>query len=163
MKLFSFFLPLLLISCYGEQLLGGWSISNDDVDNHNWLRMALIHINVAEINNDIQSRVSDLICRKQIVNGLNIKCSFVLQGEKWECSYYQSFVPTLNTEIEKCQKIEAESNSEENDDEQEIEPAIISNDDELDEQVVVESPSLNEDNEAEIDTINNNNLEEKRK
>src|SRR5438132_1618476 len=108
MKFLIIYLVLLPTYCYCEKLLGGWSTSHDESLKQEWLKKALVHIHGAKVGDDVQSQVSDLVCKTQIVNGLNIKCNFILRGQNWQCSYYKSFVQTLSTQLEECQQIKDE-------------------------------------------------------
>ncbi|CAF0822512.1 unnamed protein product [Rotaria sordida] len=137
MKSFTIFFVLLSTYCYCKILLGGWSTSDDESLKQEWLKQALVKIRRNEILDQVQSNVSDLVCKTQIVNGLNIECNFVLNGEKWQCLYYKSFTETFDTQLEKCeqpkdQQIQEENNNGlmpgEHDDEQDIEELTISND-----------------------------------
>jgi hypothetical protein len=158
--------------CYGEQLLGGWSTSNDETLKEDCLKKALVNINGADVGDNIQSQVSNYVCKTQIVNGLNIKCTFVLNEQDWQCSYYKSFTQNkaLGVQLEQCKQIE-----EENDDEQGLEQPTVSdentnkeqravlNDDKEEEEVELKSLPLSEneeDDEAEIDALNKRNFEQ---
>jgi len=103
-KMKSSIIVLVLLSsyCYCEHILGGWSTSNDDNLHRDCLNKALVHIHGDQLNDEIRSQASDLSCKTQIVNGLNIKCTFTLNGQKWQCSYYKSFIQTLDTQLEEC-------------------------------------------------------------
>jgi hypothetical protein len=153
------FLVLLSTYCYcDEHLLGGWSKSNDAVRDQECLKKGLVHINGAEVGDDMQSQVSGLACRTQIVNGLNIKCDFVLRELHWQCSYYKSFVQQLDIQLEECKKI-----PEEDDDGQVVEKSQILNGnedddeekiDEMREQVGEQNTNNEEDDdEAKIDAM----------
>jgi hypothetical protein len=182
MKSSIIFLVLLSTYCYCEQILGGWSISNDDNLHRDCLNKALLHIHGDQINDEIRSQASDLTCKTQIVNGLNIKCTFTLRGQKWHCSYYKSFVQTLATQLEECKRVEIEqpvveqkedkpANEEletANEDDKVEEPVMSNEDDEEEQQVPankdekekqVGQESLiadqnEEDDEAKIDAMN---------
>ncbi len=183
MKSSIFFLIFLLNFCYCEELLGGWSKSDDDSLKRDCLNRALVHLHGDQLDDQIKSEVSDLKCHTQIVNGLNIKCQFILRGQKWQCSYYKSFVQTLETQLEQCKKVEDEEKDDEpavedqgaaneddkveqpliaheNEEEQQQQPAV-ENEGEKEKQAVQGSPSSNEDDdEAKIDVMNNQMLKQ---
>ncbi|CAF4856724.1 unnamed protein product, partial [Rotaria sp. Silwood1] len=173
MKSFTIFFVLLSTYCYCEPLLGGWKTSDDESRKQEWLKQALVEIYGNEVLDQVQSNVSDLVCKTQLVNGLNIKCTFVLNGEKWKCSYYQSFIGTFDTKVENCDSIKEKHAQEENknellpeehDDEQDVEELDILNDDEkpttLNDDENEEKPAaLNEgeeDDEAKVDAMYKN-------
>lgn len=116
-----------------EQLLGGWSPTTDESLKYDCLQRALVQINGAKIDNDIYSQASDLVCKTQIVNGLNIKCEFHFRGQKWQCSYYKSFIQTLETQLEQCKQVQ----DEEKDDEQVAQDLETSNEGDKDDQEIV--------------------------
>ena len=101
-----FYLIFLLNYCYSETLVGGWSVSSDESLKSECLDKALTDINGAQISNKIRSEASDVTCQTQIVNGLNIKCTFNFRGKKHQCSYYKSFIQTLETQLEQCKEID---------------------------------------------------------
>jgi hypothetical protein len=176
-----FFLIFLLNFCYCEELLGGWSKSDDDSLKRDCLNRALVHLHGDQLDDQIKSEVSDLKCHTQIVNGLNIKCQFILRGQKWQCSYYKSFVQTLETQLEQCKKVEEEEKDDEpgvedqgtaNEDDKVEQPLIaheneeeqqpaVDNEGEKEKQAVQGPPSSNEDDdEAKIDVMNNQMLKQ---
>lgn len=101
-----FYVIFLFNYCYSEKLLGGWSVSSDESLKSECLDKALIHLNGAQISNEIRTEASDVSCQTQIVNGLNIKCTFKFRGKKHQCSYYKSFIQTLETQLEQCKEID---------------------------------------------------------
>jgi hypothetical protein len=135
-KMKSLILYLIFLStyCYCEQLLGGWSTFDDDSLKSDCLNKALAHIYGAQVNDEIRSQASDVNCKSQIVNGLNIKCSFVSRGQKWQCSYYKSFIQTLETQLEQCKRLEDEPKKEEH----AVEDQEVSNESEKEEQPLIE-------------------------
>ncbi|CAF2393362.1 unnamed protein product [Rotaria sp. Silwood2] len=172
MKLFTIFFVLLSTYCYCEPLLGGWKTSDEESDKQEWLKIALVNIRGNEVLDQVQSDVSDLVCETQIVNGLNIKCSFSLSGEKYQCSYYKSFIQPFDTQVEKCDTVKDQQaqeenkndlSSEEHNDEEDIEDLPRSNNEEkpatLNDNENEEKPSAlvddEEDDEAKIDAVYN--------
>lgn len=166
----SFFCLLFLLNyCSSEQLLGGWSTSSDESLKNECLEKALVHLNGAEINNVIRSEASNVVCRTQVVNGLNIKCTFNFRGKKQQCSFYKSFIQNLETQLEQCKEIndepviqerDVENTDEKEDDERAL---LVEEKDDEQEQVVnennkesehTEAPDNEEDDEAAIDTLN---------
>ena len=123
MKSIIFVAVLFSTYCYCSQLLGGWSVSDDQSLKQECLQLALVQIQDEQVSNDIQSQASDLVCHTQIVNGLNIKCDFTFRGQPWRCSYYKSFVQTLGTSLDQCEQVKntdqqvREASTEEKDDE----------------------------------------------
>jgi hypothetical protein len=69
------------------------------------------------------------------LNGLNIQLNFVLRKQKWQCSLYKSFIQTLDTQVERCTKVDDEQLPD--DDDEKEEPA-----------------ALDQDSEAKIDAVN---------
>jgi len=120
MKSFISFLVLFSTYCYCERLLGGWSTTNDHFLKKDCLNLALDHIHGTKVSEEIRSKASDLICKTQVVNGLNIKCTFIINGQKWRCSYYKSFIQTLEVQLEQCKRVEQEEEQEQKKVEQEV-------------------------------------------
>ena len=163
---------LLLVSLVhwsvAEQLLGGWSTATDPSLIEDCLRKGLASIRGGHVNNDELSQASDVVCKTQIVNGMNIRLTFVLDKQRWRCTYYKSFIATLDTQLEECKQLQEEvveapkSEStttisqervvEANDDEQ---PAPVEKNDEEQEEKLNESPKDNveDDDEAKIDAL----------
>jgi hypothetical protein len=172
----SFLICLILLStyCCCERLLGGWSALEDDSLKSECLDKALTHIHGAPANDEIRSEASNLNCQSQLVNGLNIKCSFVTRGEKWQCSYYKSFVQVLETQLEKCDKQKDEPDKEEkvdddkqgsnegaNEDEEEQQQPLIENEnEEAEEQPVTVSSGEKEKQGAQETAVDNEKEEE---
>ncbi|CAF3705337.1 unnamed protein product [Rotaria socialis] len=166
MKYFIICFALFSSYCYCERLLGGWSTSENESLNREWLDKALYKIHDGEVTDDIKSQVSDLVCKQQVVNGLNIKCTFALNGKTWLCSYYKSFIGTQDTQLDECNVKDEEASEEkkdsketgENNEEQEFEELRVSNDDENEEKII--TMNQNED-EQDLTTLNENDDEEK--
>jgi len=108
-------LVLFVVYCSCEQLLGGWSTSTDESLKYDCLQRGLNHIRGERVGNDVVSQASELVCKTQIVNGLNIKCEFNFRGQKWQCSYYKSFIQTLETQLEQCKELLVEEQNDEGD------------------------------------------------
>lgn len=158
MKSSIIFLVLLSTYCSCDRLLGGWSTSDDDSLKRECLNKALDHIHGARVNEDIRSQASDLNCKTQIVNGINIKCNFVLRGQKWQCSYYKSFIKTLETQLEQCKTVEEEPEPEQKKYEQANENLGAANEDEKVEQPLISNKDEDEDRPI---PVNENEEEEK--
>ena len=175
MKFSIFYFILLSSYCYCEKLLGGWSTTTDTDLKNDCLNKALTHINGAKVTNEIQAEASDLECKNQIVNGMNIKCSFAFRGQKWQCSFYKSFVQTLETQVDGCKKADDEQVQEDlqtsneddredqqqavDEDEEEEQPTTATiDDDEKDDEITEDAVKSNDDDEhddeADIDAIN---------
>ena len=156
----SFFCLIFLLNyCYSEQLLGGWSVSSDDSLKSECLEKALVHLNGADVNNDIRAEASNLVCRTQVVNGLNIKCTFTFRAKKQRCSFYKSFIQTLETQLEQCKDItdepvveerDTENNNDNEDEEQQSAPVSESN---KENEVVATPDSEEEEDEAAVDSL----------
>ena len=95
-----FYLIFLFSCCYRQDLPGGWSVSSNDSLKSECLEKALVHLNGAEINQEIRAEASNVVCQTQIVNALNIKCTFTFIGKKHQCSFYKSFIQTVETQLE---------------------------------------------------------------
>ena len=171
----SFFCLIFLLNyCYSEQLLGGWSVSSDDSLKSECLEKALVHLNGGDVNNDIRAEASNLVCRTQVVNGLNIKCTFTFRAKKQRCSFYKSFIQTLETQLEQCKDItdepvveerDTENNNDNEDEEQQPLIAEEKNDEHEEEQsapvsesnkeneVVATPDSEEEEDEAAVDSL----------
>lgn len=167
MKFSIVFLVVFSSYCYCERLLGGWSVSKDELMKKELLKKALFHIRSGNVGDGIESKVSDFDCRVQIVNGLNIKCSFTLNEKTWDCSFYKSFVETLGTTLEKCQsrsigEVSDDNNNEkiieEYEKEQQFEELKVSKDDENEEKQVAAKDD--EDEEKKIAPKDDNDEEE---
>lgn len=102
--------------CYADESLGGWSLSTDEELKAKWLKAGLNHIRTGEGGDDVQSSVSDLVCHTQIVDGMNIKCKFTVQNQKWQCSFYQAFIEDSALEIDDCLEVDNTPTSKDNDD-----------------------------------------------
>ncbi|CAF1508096.1 unnamed protein product [Adineta ricciae] len=100
-----------LNSCFAEQLLGGWSVTTDETLKQDCLSQALAQIQGDKVA-DAENLVSDNVCQTQIVNGLNIKCTFVFNGQPWKCSFYKSFIGTRETKLEGCEEVKQQSSVE---------------------------------------------------
>ena len=115
MKFVLYFILFALLTKYSyERLLGGWSTSTDESLIQECLRKALIHITGDQVNNRVQSEASNVVCKTQIVNGLNIKLQFDFRQETWKCSFYKSFIRTLHAQLEDCERINKKQLPEEN-------------------------------------------------
>ncbi|UJR35241.1 hypothetical protein I4U23_028005 [Adineta vaga] len=158
--------PIILVlilsvnSCFAEQLLGGWTTSTDESLKQECLQKALTKIHGVKVGDDVQTLVSDHVCKTQVVNGLNIKCTFVLRKENWECSFYKSFIEQLDMQVEECKQVEKT-------DEQVIEKATASNEDLISNQDGEDAPTARarddagEVEEEKIDAINEQNSNDK--
>lgn len=96
--------------CTADQLLGGWKVSDDEALKEECLKKALVKIHGAKVGDDVQSHVSDHVCATQVVNGLNIKCTFTLREQDYRCSFYKPFSEPYETQVKECKQLESDSN-----------------------------------------------------
>lgn len=92
--------------CFGEILLGGWKDSSDQQLIDECLDKALKQIYQTNDNQVLRSRVSNILCKTQVVAGLNIRVTFNIDGQAWRCSYFKSLDNGLETLLEACHKVE---------------------------------------------------------
>ena len=108
----SVLLVLLHVYCsQADQLLGGWSTSSDQELIDKCLSKALVELNGGLVDSSLRTKVSNIVCKTQIVNGLNIRLSFDFGDDTWQCSYYKSFNPALETQLEQCKRVVKEDES----------------------------------------------------
>ena len=101
-----FLLVLLHVrGSHADQLLGGWSTSTDQALVEDCLSKALVHLNGGQLDSSLRAKVSNIVCKTQIVNGLNIRLNFDFGEDTWQCSYYKSFIQTLETQLEQCKRV----------------------------------------------------------
>jgi hypothetical protein len=104
--MFCFLLVLLHVHCsHGDQLVGGWSTYTDQVLIEDCLERALIHLNGGQLDSSLRAKVSNIVCKTQVVNGLNIRLNFDFGEDMWQCSYYKSFNRTFETQLEQCKRV----------------------------------------------------------
>jgi hypothetical protein len=87
------------------QLLGGWRTSTDSALVDECLEKALVDIRNSEVDDNLRSRVSNIICQTQIVNGLNIRLTFAVGERNWRCTFYKSFNEKLTMQLEACKRV----------------------------------------------------------
>lgn len=158
MKLLIIIFILFSTSCYCERLLGGWTESDDDSLKSFWLSQGIQKIFGLQSDNALQSQATNLKCITQIVNGLNIKCTFVINGEKYECSYYKSFVQTIETKVDECNSLGREQDASNGKESQPVEP--VQNSPEDKENQPVQNDVEHDDENDEVETENEGEKEE---
>ena len=101
------FLLILIVNNSHAKNIDGSSGTTDESIVEDCLKIALHKINRDEgDNDDADAKVTNIVCKTRIKDGINIKLSFDRGQQRWECSFYKSFVQTLPIQYEKCTQIE---------------------------------------------------------
>jgi len=104
-----FFLIGFVDFSINEELLGGWRQSTNETFNQECLNKALTEIHGVGVGEDLKTQISDVRCQTQIVNGLNIRLTFKIRNQPWRCTFYKSFIETLEMISEGCRTIDDDS------------------------------------------------------
>jgi hypothetical protein len=170
-----FLILIILFTTYSQgRYVSAWSKTSDRSLIDECLRKSLKYINRMEDSQVTISDVSKIVCKTQFYNGLNIKLTFQLHEQRWECSLYKSLIQILSVQYEKCVKIDKENlpeeipkneNSNANNDEAKIDKLRQDvhkqdNADEAKKQVHNEETNQNLDNKQSNDEDEENNDEE---
>jgi hypothetical protein len=110
-NIWNYFLLLIviLITNYSHgRYVDQWSTTKDSFLINEGLRISLKHINSYQDREAAISDASNIVCKIHIMNGLNIKLTFDLLQESWECLLYKPTVSVLGIRYEKCTRVEKE-------------------------------------------------------
>lgn len=104
MQLLVLMLGLVAVHISGDEYPPAWTTLTDDSLLDDCLQKALVNIHGTSVDGDVRFQVEDVLGRMQTINGMNIMLSFVLRGQKWQCSFYKSFVRTFDVQLEQCKQ-----------------------------------------------------------
>lgn len=90
-----------------------WAITNDQALIDESLKTVFSHNKFGFENNALESKVTRVVCKTQIYNGIHIKLYFELDQRFWKCMLYKSLVQTLSMDYDQCEQVVDENSSEE--------------------------------------------------
>ena len=105
MQFLGLLLGLIVVHIYGDEYPPAWTTLTDDSLLDECLQKALVHIHGTSVDGDVRFQVEDVLGRTQTINGMNIMLTFVLHGQKWQCSLYKSFLQTFDVQLEQCKQV----------------------------------------------------------
>jgi hypothetical protein len=108
-KIFLLIIIVLLVNYSHGRYVSEWSTSSDNSLIDECLRKSLKYINRMQESKATLSDISKIVCKTQFYNGINIKLTFQLQEQAWECLLYKSLVQILSVQYEKCVQIDKEN------------------------------------------------------
>ena len=97
--------------CYCVPVLDNWTVTSDQLVINGYLEKALADITKREVDKDLMSRASDILCQTQMLNGQNIRLTFGFDEKRYRCTFFKSLIQTLELQLEKCSTIQPETTS----------------------------------------------------
>jgi hypothetical protein len=166
MKIFAIFSLVIIMNYSHGRYTSDWSINTDTSVTQECLRKSLKHMNFDQDIETALTQTSNVVCHTKLSNGIQIKLTFDLREQRWECFLYKSLVETLDIEYDKCKQIDKDSTPIEPPKQSETNNELITDEEEDDEanidalnQDIQEKDQNNqaESNEEEAEVPKNNN------
>ncbi|CAF3361300.1 unnamed protein product [Rotaria socialis] len=107
-------LLLILVAnySYGRYAIK-WVRTNDQPLIDESLKAATAHHRFDQYGDDLQSKITNIVCKARIFNGIRIKLYFEIEKQVWKCLLYKPLVQALGIYCENCTQVTDENSLEE--------------------------------------------------